>query len=127
MPNFRKLSCGVSKILQKTHSPRGRMPRGRGRTFGSNRRYESYNRGEQSSSTKPGIPKVSFDDSNAIGADGNRLKCFVCQSTKQFAARCPYSRRRTEEANVTTDRFKPVEDVQMSINITLCTGKGDVA
>jgi len=44
---------------------------------------------------------------------GRQLQCFNCQSTKHFANRCP-QRKTTEEA-------------QMSINITLLSGKGDVA
>ena len=95
----------------------GRGGRSRGRGGGSfreyprrqdsyNRREDSYNRREDSSSKQ-----IHFDENPIV--NGRRLQCFICQSTKHFAARCP--------------QRKTTEDAQMAINITLLSGKGDVA
>ena len=85
----------------------GYRARGRG-----NYRETKYSRGnnigEHSRNSQSGARESN--ETNPIGADGNIMRCHICESTKHFSSCCPH--RRSEEAHVT-------------VNITLLAGMGE--
>ena len=95
--------------------------RGRG---GFNRNY-SKNKDDLSSSAGASSSSGTRKryDSNPI-VDGVRMKCHICESIKHFAAKCPH--KKSEDVNSSTHETMQ-EEANMSINITLFAGKGDLA
>ena len=47
---------------------------------------------------------------NSVDSDGNIMRCHECDSTKHFASNCPHQK---------------VEETNMTVHITLVTGKAD--
>jgi len=105
-----------SEEVLYTSRNRGRgNSRGRGGYGNKNSSFSPRYKDEQSSSS--GARKRY--DSNPI-VDGTRLQCFNCQSIKHLASKCPH--RKYEDVNAVTH-----EEANMSVNITLFAGKGDIA